>query len=217
MKYISLALIGACLATFALGCHMPKTSRETLKEEIMLEVLAENAGLMIELRQLLAEQKVTGEKFVDAREQMTREITAEVVRKFQMLEPDSDIAKVLNLSPYGLRQVNAGPTGVAEGEILHRGKGLPDCRVKLVRLVQAESIAGLLKVFKEETEFETVTDEHGKYRFEMLPVGSYKLKWQLPGDTGWIRRLKDRPDVTVSVGQTSVIKTVETTRGLVPS
>ena len=49
----------------------------------------------------------------------------------------------------------------------------------------------------------------------LLPVGAYKLKWQLPDDTGWIRRLRDKPDAVIAEGETAVLKSVETSRRLV--
>ncbi|KKL51380.1 hypothetical protein LCGC14_2296050, partial [marine sediment metagenome] len=109
-----------------------------------------------------------------------------------------------------------GPTGNAEGYILRNGDGLANCHVKLVRMVEAETLMGLLKVFKAGTEFDAVTDEKGKYRFQKVPVGSYKLKWQLPEDSGWIRRLRYKPDVTIALGKTHQLKAIETSRRPVP-
>jgi hypothetical protein len=73
----------------------------------------------------------------------------------------------------------------------------------------------MLNTIREGAEFTAVTDEHGKYVFEKLPVGTYKLKWQLPNDRGWIRRLRDKPDAVITEGQTAVLKSVETSRRLI--
>ena len=54
--------------------------------------------------------------------------------------------------------------------MLRQGEGLPNCEVKLVRMVGAQTLVGMLKVFKDGAEFNTVTDEKGKYRFENVPV-----------------------------------------------
>jgi hypothetical protein len=102
--------------------------------------------------------------------------------------------------------------GIAAGQILRNGVGLPGCKIKLV-LLQGNSTIN--RGYQQGREYETVTDTRGFYRVADLVPGKYKLKWQLPGDTGWIRRLWDRPDVTVKAGQMADIKPVETARRIV--
>ncbi|RME91691.1 MAG: carboxypeptidase regulatory-like domain-containing protein [Verrucomicrobia bacterium] len=97
--------------------------------------------------------------------------------------------------------------GDAEGRILWKGKPLPGCRVRLVRLESSGFL--LLRSVKHGVEFETVTDEQGRYRFRHIPTGDYKLKWLTPGSNGWVRRLRDGPDVTVTAGKTARLKDVE--------
>ncbi len=190
------------------GCQKSISRQEldsvTFKVEVMTEV-----------RQLLALHGVSVQSVEQSRAQLKSEIEEEVLRKLQMLAPESELAKAAPKLPQ--EKAVSGATGIAKGQILRDGKGLPDCHVKLVRLVKAQTMAGLLKISKEGIEFETVTDQDGKYRFDPIPVGSYKLKWQLPDDTGWIRRLRDKPDVDVEAGTTKVLKTIETGRGLAPS
>lgn len=106
--------------------------------------------------------------------------------------------------------------GNAEGRILRSGAGLAQCRVKLVRMTSIQSLGNLFNTFKDGLEFETVTDEDGNYRFEALPVGNYKIKWELPDDKGWIRRLQNRSDVTIKDGKTSTLKPIETYKTLLP-
>ena len=209
MRHSDLVIFATFLAVTVAGCKAkPLTDREQMKAEIMVEVLTE-------VHQQLAAHGVSKGSVKETREQMKREIEQEVMRKLQMLAPGSEVAKAAkdSLKNRGV----AGPVGIVEGKILHRGKGLVKCRVKLVRLVKTDTVAGLFKVLKEGMEFDAVTDKDGKYRLEGLPVGSYKLKWQLQGDKGWIRRLRQKPDVTVKVGEISVVRTVETSKGLVPS
>lgn len=210
-RFLILAIlaIAATFLSLASGCNPPASDYDRLKAEIMIEV-------MTEVRKQFAAHGATGEDFAQTRAQLKTEIEREIIRKLQMLAPESDIAKAAAKIPD--KQAYDGPTGSAEGQFLRRGKGLPKCRVKLVRLVVGETVIGLLKVLKEQTdaEFEAVTDDNGKYRFEKLPVGAYKLKWVLPGDTGWIRRLREKPDVTIEAGKTSTLKPVETARRLVP-
>jgi hypothetical protein len=103
--------------------------------------------------------------------------------------------------------------GNVKGRMLRAGVGLAQCRVRLVQLTSSGSI---LKTYIAGEEFETITDEDGYYRFKALPSGNYKIKWELPGDKGWIRRLKDRPDVIVKEGRTSLPKPIETHKRLLP-
>ncbi len=209
MRHSDLLIFATFLAVTVAGCtKTTPIDREQMKAEIMAEVLTE-------VRQQLAAQDVSKEPVGETREQMKREIEQEVMRKLQTPVPGSEEAGAAgnSLTNNGA----AGPVGIAEGKILHRGKGLAKCRIKLVRLVKTDTLTGLFKVIKEGTEFDAVTDEDGKYRLGGLPVGSYKLKWQLQGDKGWARRLRQKPDVTVNVGEISVVKTVEISKGLVPN
>lgn len=208
MKRRSLIMTTMLALLTIAGCQMRPPNHEQLKAEIMQDVL-------LEVRKQLAAYGVSGEFVADARSEMKWEIEQEVVRKLQMLAPDSEVP--MTASRLLQAPGPSGPTGVAEGSILRNGEGLPDCRVILVAMVRADTALGLLKGFKDGDKFETVTDKDGKYRFVRLPAGSYKLKWQLPGDTGWIRRLRYEPDVTIEAGTTSMLANVETSRRLVPS
>lgn len=210
LPLILLVMVGILSAA---GCgppdRMTTDERDRLKGEVMMEV-------MIEVRKELAAYGVTGESVAETREQLKWEIEQEILVKLQMLVPDSAMATAAGRLERPTP--NMGPVGIAEGLVLRGDEGLADCRVKLVRLIHGETILGLLQVLKEDTavEFTVVTDEDGQYRFENVPVGSYKLKWQLPGDKGWIRRLREGPDVLVEAEQTSVLNTIQTARGVVP-
>ena len=194
---------------FALvGCQAPINDRQQLKAEILSEVLAE-------VRLHLVANGLTGGDIEETKAQFRREIEEGVIKKLQMLSSDAAIVSNQR-QPRPVARAEKVLVGTAEGYILRGDKGLADCSVKLVRLVQAETTIKLLKVLKEEIEFEAVTDKAGLYRFADIPIGNYKLKWQLPGQTGWIRRLKYGPDVTVTKGKVGVIKAVETRRRLVP-
>ncbi len=203
-----LALLITLFAVLITGCQKASISSQEL-DSVALKV-----EVMAEVRQLLALHGVSGQTVEKTRAQLKSEIEEEVLRKLQMLAPESEVAKAAAKLPQ--EKPVSGATGIVEGQILRGGKGLLDCHVKLVRLVEAQTMAGLLKVSKEGIEFETVTDEEGRYRFEAIPVGSYKLKWQLPDDTGWIRRLRDKSDVDIEAGKTEVLKAIETKRGLAP-
>ncbi len=85
--------------------------------------------------------------------------------------------------------------------------------MKLVRLLGSST---RFRGYTEDEEYETLTDESGMFHFRQIPEGNYKIKWELPGDTGWIRRLRDEPDLTIDSARLSIVKAIETARPLVP-
>ncbi len=106
--------------------------------------------------------------------------------------------------------------GSVDGRMIRRGVGEPEVRVKLVRWVEEASLLGVLKELKKGAEFETTTDQEGKYAFKEIPVGSYELKWLPRGGDAWIRRLTERPDITVRKATTVTVRTVELGRPVLP-
>ncbi len=206
-KYVVMIVIWI-VCFMAAGCQALFHSDEQLKAEIMAEVL-------IEVRKQLAIDRVSGESVAEARAQIKWEIEQDVLKKVQMLAPGSEAA--MTAGRLLEAQEPGAPTGDAEGYILRNGKGLPNCRVKLVELVPAETFFGVVKAVKERNQFEAVTDEDGKYRFEGLPLGNYKIKWQLPDNTGWVRRLRRKTDVTIEAGKTSTLSSIDAGKRLVPS
>jgi hypothetical protein len=90
--------------------------------------------------------------------------------------------------------------------MLRKGKPLPRCQVKIVMLEKW----GLLKAVKEGIRFETVTDENGRYHFEKVPPGGYKLYWKPPAESSWIRRIQMEPDIYIEVGETAYLPDRET-------
>jgi len=106
--------------------------------------------------------------------------------------------------------------GSVNGRIIRRGVGEPEARVKLVRWVEEASLLGILKELKKGAEFETTTDQDGRYAFTEIPVGSYELKWLPRGADAWIRRLTERPDITVRKGTSVTARTVELGRPVLP-
>jgi hypothetical protein len=53
--------------------------------------------------------------------------------------------------------------------------------------------------------FETETDDAGRYRFERVPPGDYLFYWMPGGETGWVRRLREKPDLEVVPGRVTVL------------
>jgi hypothetical protein len=196
------------------GCSTPTQDTSQLKEELKQEILAE---LRQQQTQPQPSQITTEQNQEQIRAQMKEEIEQEIMAKIQnqvqsqVKEIASDFPDVNNRSI----QWQAVPVGSAEGKILRNGQGLAACKVKLIRILKPQSVVEMFNTIREGVEFTTVTDEQGKYVFDNLPVGAYKLKWQLPNDQGWIRRLRDKPDAIITKGQATVLNPVETNRRLV--
>lgn len=222
-RFMFVSLIAVGLLPFV-GCSNSAKDVSKLKQELKQEILAE----LRRENEILAQassQQAPGQISEQTREQMKAEIEREILAKIQSemqsqveAQVETQVQAVANRSPDGENQfvqIQVVPAGKAEGYILYRGTGLEGCDVKLVRIFQGGSILDILKASKDGAEFTAVTDDKGKYVFEKIPIGAYKLKWQLPDDTGWIRRLRDKPDAVVAKGQTALIKSVEASRRLI--
>ncbi|MCR4291088.1 MAG: hypothetical protein NUV86_12605 [Candidatus Scalindua sp.] len=88
--------------------------------------------------------------------------------------------------------------GSVTGRMFYRGKLLPGCQVKIVMLNQW----GIFGKPKEGMHFEAVTDENGRYLFEKVNPGGYKIYWKPPHESTWIRSIKMEPDLFVEAGET---------------
>ena len=203
---LALCILSACMGCcvfMTVGCSHSTQDRTQLKEEIKREILAE----------LGRNQPSPQASDQLERKQMKEEIEREILAKIQ--EQDQILAHAKPNQNARATPTSVTVWGSAEGLILHKGNGLSGCRVKLVRLAKSDSIIDLFSAYREGAEFESVTDAEGKYRFEKIPVGYYKIKWQLPDEKGWIRRLRDKPDAVIAEGETAVLNSVETSRRLV--
>lgn len=110
----------------------------------------------------------------------------------------------------------AATTGRVEGRIARGGNPLPGCKVKIVLMTRrGGALFGKFAAQNDAPEFETETDRDGKYVFQEIPEGDYKLFWRPPGEDSWIRRMKMEPDVLVQAGKTCTPKAVDTGRATV--
>lgn len=100
--------------------------------------------------------------------------------------------------------------GRVEGRILHSGKPLPDCQVKLQMLEKGGFLAKGYHPVEGALEIETQTDKDGAYCFMNISSGQYKLYWKPPSETAWVRRFKMEPDVIVNSGKLTKPKDIET-------
>ncbi|MFN3532087.1 MAG: carboxypeptidase-like regulatory domain-containing protein, partial [Candidatus Brocadia sp.] len=100
--------------------------------------------------------------------------------------------------------------GSVEGRILHSGKPLPDCQVKLQMLEKGGLLSKGYRPVEGAVELEAVTDKDGIYHFMNVSPGLYKLYWKPPSETTWVRRFKMEPDVIVTSGKPTNPKDIET-------
>jgi hypothetical protein len=103
--------------------------------------------------------------------------------------------------------------GGVQGTIVWQGKPLDNAKVRIdLETYTGFSIAAvkhMLGIGKEEAtardvSFETQTDSQGRYSFPQVPPGYYRLYWLPDPQTGWVRRLREKPDFEVVPGNVIV-------------
>ena len=176
------------LSGISLGCAGPSGPRSHLETE------SERAAEMKQMR-----EEITREILAELQ---TRESSRgqEVSRSLQTTESGSD------RNP---EQENDRFAGSVSGRILLGGQGLAECKVKLVRLPSADTLFEAYTAFKEGREYEAVTNEDGIYIIANIPAGPYCLKWLPKGETGWIRKLSEKPDILVQAGSMTHFKDID--------
>ncbi len=102
--------------------------------------------------------------------------------------------------------------GSVQGVILWQGKPLVNGKVKIeLENYTGVSLASVKKMLsrddKESYETDqgislnTQTDAKGRYVFEKVPPGTYRLYWWPDFKTGWVHRLREKPDFEVITGK----------------
>ena len=104
------------------------------------------------------------------------------------------------------RSYEAENYGRVAGRMLFKGKPLPGCQVKIIMLKKW----GIFGDTKKGLQFETITDENGRYLFDTVSPGGYKIYWKPPGESSWIRSIKMEPDIFVEAGETYHFRDRET-------
>ncbi|MFQ5965279.1 MAG: hypothetical protein ACE5KZ_13470 [Candidatus Scalinduaceae bacterium] len=165
-----------------------KKTLNTRKEHLPVDVDRLKEQIKEELR--LEFEKKQNKEDVVFEEKIKEELRLEFEEKQQMEE---EIYETENF-------------GKVKGRMLFKGKPLPGCRVKIVKLEKW----GFLGKIKESLKFETITDENGRCHFEKIPPGGYKLYWKPPAESSWIRRLRMEPDIYVEAGETYYLPDRET-------
>jgi hypothetical protein len=111
--------------------------------------------------------------------------------------------------PSAERSREAVPTGHVEGRILLQNEGVAGCRVRLVQLLESDRFLGSFEEARRGAEFSAVSDADGHFSFHDVPCGSYRVLWQPAGDSGWIRRLREKADAQVEVGKTARVRDID--------
>ena len=104
------------------------------------------------------------------------------------------------------RTYEAENYGRVAGRMLFKGKPLPGCQVKIIMLEKW----GIFGIPKKGLEFEAITDENGRYLFDKVSPGGYKIYWKKPGESSWIRRMQMGPYIYVEAGETAYFPDRET-------
>ena len=103
--------------------------------------------------------------------------------------------------------------GRVQGSIWWRGAPLVERPVKIVlERYTGFSLAALNKLFLSGNKasgpnpimLQTRTDSQGRYAFPEAPPGTYRLYWMPDKKTGWIRRLREAPDIDVNSASLTV-------------
>jgi hypothetical protein len=95
------------------------------------------------------------------------------------------------------RTYEAENYGRVTGRMLFKNKPLPGCQVKIIMLEKW----GIFGAAKKGMQLEAITDENGRYLFEQVSPGGYKMYWKRPGESSWIRSIKMEPDIFVEAGE----------------
>ena len=93
--------------------------------------------------------------------------------------------------------------GTVHGRLLQNGSPVTNCYVVIVPWPKGDKADSVVDTWEP---LSTITDGDGRYIFEHVPAGEYKLTWLPNGTHEWIRRIAMRPDVIVHEGQDLTLK-----------
>jgi hypothetical protein len=110
--------------------------------------------------------------------------------------------------------------GRVQGLIQWQGKPLADGKVRIelekytgVSLASVKKmLSGNEKISSDKDEgisLTTPTDSQGRYSFEKVPPGTYRIYWWPDFKTGWIHRLREKPDFEVLSGKLTILNIPE--------
>ncbi|MEE8423475.1 MAG: hypothetical protein V3S49_02955 [Thermodesulfobacteriota bacterium] len=141
-------------------------------------------------------------------------------QRIELLERNYEEDKKAGVSPTpdpsknvaAIEQLLQEEMGRVEGIILWKKKPLVNGSVKIVlERYTGFSLASLKKMFSGNREkssdqiiLETKTNTQGQYVFEKVPPGQYRLYWMPDAETGWVHRMREKPDFEVISGKLTV-------------
>ena len=95
--------------------------------------------------------------------------------------------------------------GTVRGRLLQNGSPVANCYVVIVPWPKGDKTDPSVDTCEP---LSAITDGDGRYFFEHVPSGEYKLTWLPNGTHEWIRRIAMRPDVIVHEGQDLTLKDI---------
>ena len=111
--------------------------------------------------------------------------------------------------------------GRVQGLIQWQGKPLADGRVRIeLEKYTGVSLVSVKKMFSDGGKgssdtsqgisLTTQTDSQGRYSYEKVPPGTYRIYWWPDFKTGWVHRLREKPDFEVLSGKLTILNIPET-------
>lgn len=163
-------------------------------------------------RSLLQEEPIGVESVTEEEELPEEDEEPSEINK--LLEMDSQGNGVAKIIDKGMEKeelvIQDKNLGGVEGKILHSGRPLPDCQVRLQMLEKGGLLSKGYRPVEGAVAYETITDKEGIYRFTNVPPGLYKLYWKPHSEEVWVRRFKMEPDVIVESSKLTKPKVIET-------
>ena len=110
--------------------------------------------------------------------------------------------------------------GRVQGLIQWQGKPLADGKVRIeLEKYTGVSLVSVKKMFSgsgkgssdtgQGISLTTQTDSQGRYSYEKVPPGTYRIYWWPDFKTGWVHRLREKPDFEVLSGKLTILNIPE--------
>lgn len=119
-------------------------------------------------------------------------------------------------SPFPARASMTTSTGTVQGKVVWDGQPLRNCEVRVVMVGSPSPMLRAARLLQRDQQDEppqvskvTRTNAHGQYTFDGIIPGEYDVYWRPAGKKGWVRRLKEYPDLLVMTGEPTSYRTIE--------
>ena len=133
------------------------------------------------------------------------------VREYNKMDNNRFTEEFKNKNRAQNRAILSNEKGALTGSVLHKEKPLPKCEIKIYRLEPARGLFS--RNFKLAEYFETMTDNEGRYSFNDLRPGPYKLYWKRNIGDEWKRKIELEPDAIVEIGQKTFAPILDIDKG----